>query len=62
MVTKKTEATEALKQLTYLAAALKAPRITEAAGRLAVHPASRAWSASRPAASVIRGAFNAAAK
>jgi hypothetical protein len=31
----KSDATEALKQLTYLASALKAPRITEAAGRLA---------------------------
>lgn len=31
----KNEATEALKQLTYLASALKAPRITEAASRLA---------------------------
>jgi hypothetical protein len=28
---------DALKQLTYLAAALKAPRITEAAARLAHH-------------------------
>ena len=28
----KTDATEALKQVTYLASALKAPRITEAAG------------------------------
>jgi hypothetical protein len=37
MATKKTEAGEALKQLTYLASALKAPRITEAAGRLADH-------------------------
>jgi hypothetical protein len=33
----KSDATEALKQLTYLAGALKAPRITEAAGRLADH-------------------------
>ena len=31
------DATETLKQLTYLASALKAPRITEAAGRLADH-------------------------
>ena len=30
----KSEATEALTQLTYLASALKAPRITEAAARL----------------------------
>jgi hypothetical protein len=36
--TRKTKTdTEALKQLTYLAAALKAPRITEAAARLADH-------------------------
>jgi hypothetical protein len=33
MATKNTEASEALKQLTYLASALKAPRITEAAGQ-----------------------------
>ena len=33
----KNEAAEALKQLTYLASALKAPRITEAAARLADH-------------------------
>src|SRR3954453_7211137 len=39
----KTEATEALKQLTYLAAALKAPRITEAAGRLAAHARDAGW-------------------
>ena len=31
----KSDATEALKQLTYLASALKAPRITESAARLA---------------------------
>src|SRR3954462_5724249 len=33
----KRDSSEALKQLTYLASALKAPRITEAAGRLADH-------------------------
>ena len=32
---KKTPASEAAKQITYLAAALKAPRIVQAAGRLA---------------------------
>src|SRR3954449_4683834 len=36
-------ATEALKQLTYLAAALKAPRITEAAARLADHARDAGW-------------------
>ena len=35
--TTKSGAGEALKQLTYLASALKAPRITEAAARLADH-------------------------
>lgn len=39
--TKKKEVTEALKQLTYLASALKAPRITEAAARLADQPRNR---------------------
>jgi hypothetical protein len=34
----KREATDALKQLTYLAGAFKAPRITEAAGRPADRP------------------------
>ena len=33
----KTDGTETLKQVTYLGSALKAPRITEAAGRLADH-------------------------
>jgi len=32
---KETGSTESVKQITYLAAALKAPRITEAAARLA---------------------------
>ena len=37
--TKGTASTEAVKQITYLAGALKAPRITEAASRLAdLHP------------------------
>src|SRR3954451_19386902 len=43
MAAKTSEATEALKQLTYLAAALKAPRITEAAARLADHARDAAW-------------------
>jgi hypothetical protein len=34
----KTDAAEALKQLTYLAAALKAPRITEACPRRRLDP------------------------
>ena len=37
------DATEALKQLTYLAAALKTPRITEAAHRLADHARDAGW-------------------
>ena len=43
----KSDATEALKQLTYLASALKAPRITESAARLADHArdAGIAWGA-----------------
>ena len=39
----KTDATEALKQVTYLASALKAPRITEAAARLADHARDAGW-------------------
>jgi DNA replication protein DnaC len=35
--------TEAVKQITYLASALKAPRITEAAGRLADHARDAGW-------------------
>jgi DNA replication protein DnaC len=35
--------TDALKQIHYLAAALKAPRITEAAGRLADHARDTGW-------------------
>ncbi len=36
-------AAEAVKQLTYLAGALKAPRITEAAARLADHARDAGW-------------------
>ncbi|MGA0567335.1 IS21-like element helper ATPase IstB [Rathayibacter sp. KR2-224] len=36
--------TEAVKQITYLSAALKAPRITEAAGRLAEQARDAGWS------------------
>ena len=39
----KSDASEALKQLTYLASALKAPRITEAAARLADHARDSGW-------------------
>jgi len=39
----KTDATGALKQVTYLASALKAPRITEAAARLADHARDAGW-------------------
>ena len=35
--------TETLKQITHLAAALKAPRITEAAARLADHARDAGW-------------------
>ncbi|WP_158068409.1 ATP-binding protein, partial [Serinicoccus sp. CNJ-927] len=35
--------TESLKQITHLAAALKAPRITEAAARLADHARDTGW-------------------
>src|SRR3954451_2636565 len=43
MAAKTSEATEALKQLTHLATALKAPRITEAAARLASHARDAGW-------------------
>src|SRR3954465_3028789 len=39
----KTVNTEALKQITHLAAALKAPRITESAARLADHARDAGW-------------------
>ncbi len=39
--TKNTASTEAVKQITYLASALKAPRITEAAARLADQAVTR---------------------
>jgi DNA replication protein DnaC len=53
MATKKTEAAETLKQLTYLAAALKAPRITEAAGRLADHARDAGWTHEEYLAAVL---------
>jgi DNA replication protein DnaC len=49
----KNDASEALKQLTYLAAALKAPRITEAAGRLADHARDAGWTHEEYLAAVL---------
>ena len=52
--TKKTsDASEALKQLTYLAGALKAPRITEAAARLADHARDAGWTHEEYLAAVL---------
>src|SRR5215211_3871932 len=49
----KSDAGEALKQLTYLAAALKAPRIIEAAGRLADHARDSGWTHEEYLAAVL---------
>ena len=49
----KSDATDALKQLTYLAAALKAPRIAEAAGRLADHARDAGWTYEEYLAAVL---------
>jgi DNA replication protein DnaC len=49
----KSEVAEALKQLTYLAAALKAPRITDAAGRLADHARDTGWTHEEYLAAVL---------
>lgn len=49
----KSDASEALKQLTYLASALKAPRITEAAGRLADHARDAGWTHEEYLAAVL---------
>ena len=46
-------ATEAVKQLTYLASALKAPRITEAAARLADHARDAGWTHEEYLAAVL---------
>src|SRR3954451_14724850 len=46
-------AAEALKQLTYLGSALKAPRITEAAGRLADHARDAGWTHEEYLAAVL---------
>ena len=43
MSTKTTPAADTLKQITHLAAALKAPRITQAAARLAEHARDAGW-------------------
>ncbi|GAA1906962.1 hypothetical protein GCM10009814_40400 [Lapillicoccus jejuensis] len=44
---------EAVKQLTYLASALKAPRILEAAGRLADHARDAGWTHEEYLAAVL---------
>jgi hypothetical protein len=49
----KTDASEALKQLTYLASALKAPRITESAARLADHARDAGWTHEEYLAAVL---------
>ena len=49
----RSDATEALKQLTYLAAALKTPRITEAAARLADHARDAGWTHEEYLAAVL---------
>src|SRR6478735_2389512 len=51
--TKTDTISEALKQLTYLAAALKAPRITEAAARLADHARDAGWTHEEYLAAVL---------
>ena len=51
--TKSDAGTEALKQLTYLASALKAPRITEAAARLADHARDAGWTHEEYLAAVL---------
>jgi len=48
-----TNAGEALRQLTYLASALKAPRITEAAARLADHARDAGWTHEEYLAAVL---------
>jgi DNA replication protein DnaC len=47
------DAGETVKQLTYLAAALKAPRITEAAARLADHARDAGWTHEEYLAAVL---------
>jgi DNA replication protein DnaC len=50
---KKPATSEALKQLTYLASALKAPRITESAARLADHARDAGWTHEESLAAVL---------
>ena len=47
------QAADAVKQLTYLAGALKAPRITEAASRLADHARDAGWTHEEYLAAVL---------
>ena len=49
----KNEQAEAIKSLTYLASALKAPRITEAASRLADHARDAGWTHEEYLAAVL---------
>jgi DNA replication protein DnaC len=51
--TKSTGGTEALKQIHYLSAALKAPRITESAARLADHARDAGWTHEEYLAAVL---------
>ena len=53
MAAKANGTSEALKQLTYLASALKAPRITEAAARLADHARDAGWTHEEYLAAVL---------
>ena len=53
MAATKHHASEALKHLTYLASALKAPRITESAGRLADHTRDAGWTHEEYLAAVL---------
>jgi len=52
-VTNSAKPTEAVKQITYLAAALKAPRITEAASRLADQARDAGWTHENYLAAVL---------
>ena len=53
MAAKKTENSEALKQLAYLSSAMKAPRIIESASRLADHARAANWSHEEYLAAVL---------
>lgn len=54
MATKKNEAAEAIKRLTYPACALKVPRITESATRLADHARDVGWTHEEYPATVLK--------